>query len=167
MVVFENCFYPLNIDPILSSTDFIFIKHANVKSSYRIFASYDSAQSDNYGFRRNLGNLLKQQLDASWRWHHVVTGEHLKRLFPRHTVKKLYAEEIPTVLIHQHTEHADYSILQFHGAKEVFDIPKEKELLSGTERTSYLKNLMRLYSSVYEHDDVLYTVARNVLRQLT
>src|SRR5688500_10927472 len=126
MVVFENCFYPLNVDPILSSTDFIFIKHANAKGSYRIFANYDSAQADNYGFRRNLGHLLNHQLDSNWRWHHVVTKEHLKRLYVSHTVNKLYDEEIPTVLIDQDTEHIDYGLLQYYGANEVFDIPKEK-----------------------------------------
>lgn len=166
MVHFQNSFTDLNVEPILSSEDFVFVKHANRSDSYRIFATYENATGGNYAFQKHLGALLHENLDGNWRWHHIVTKEHLKKLYPASTVEKLYNEEIPTVLIHQQTEHIDYGLLQYYGVHEVFDLPKDKALLSGKDRSDYLSKLKKMYYQVYEHDDVLCQMAHNILAQM-
>lgn len=162
MIIYRNCFAGLNVHSILSSNNFFYIEHANKAGSFRIFAPYNDAKDGNYAFQKDLGKILNENFNGSWRWHHVVAGEHLRKLFPLHTAAKLYDEEVPTVLVHQDSEHIDFNLLQAHGVHEVFNLPKDKTVLTGKDRKEYMDKLKRLYTTVYEHDNVLNTIAANI-----
>lgn len=167
MVAFQNSFNDIAVEPVITRLSFVFIKHANRTGSYRIFAPYDLAKEDNYSYQKDLGKYLNQKLDGkSWQWHHIIAKYHLKRIYPLHTVEKLHEQEIPTVLIDQDSEHIDYNLLTCHGVHEAFDMPKEKMLLQGRERSQYLYKMKKVYFEMYEHDEVFCKVAQNVLAQM-
>src|SRR5690348_1891987 len=128
MVVFRQCFKGLSIQPALSSNEYIFIKHANRNDSYRIFAKYITVSSGSNSFREDWASLLGIDLinGREWQWHHVVEGTHIEQLFPAVVANDLYKREIPTVLIHQSTEHIDYNLFHAHGVKAVFNMPHQK-----------------------------------------
>jgi hypothetical protein len=163
---FDNCFTGLTIHSTLSSKNYIFIKHANRTGSYRVFANYNTVSSKTNTFRPDYGDFLDIDLNGKeWQWHHVVERTHLTSLFSDSEVDNLYKKQIPTVLIHQRTEHIDYNLLHAHGVKTVFDLVDNKRLY-GDERTACVTTLARLYTRVYGHDHVLKTVVSNILRQL-
>lgn len=162
---FKNCFQNLNIDLSIRSGNYIFIKHATIKNSYRIFTTYSEAQKGS--FKQDLGKLLNQTFEGSWQWHHVFEGTHLELLFNQETKKEIYQNIIPCVLINYRTEHYDYnSLLHSAGAKAVFNLPKKGDVLKGAQRIEYLKNLHNLYSKVYGRDTILNTVTNNFFKQL-
>lgn len=162
MLLFEQCFNGLYREPILSSWEYIFIKHANKRDNYRIFTRYNN--SNRSSFKRDLGELLNINLDNNnWQWHHVVEGTHIKRVFNKEDADSLYNKQIPTVLIHQQTEHIDYNLLHAHGVNSVFNLYNGEGMLTGEKRSKYILELKNLYSRVYDHDLVLKKVALNIL----
>jgi response regulator RpfG family c-di-GMP phosphodiesterase len=165
MLTFHHCFFNLKTgNPILNST-YVFIPHANIHGSYRVFTTYGRAQSSS--IKKDLGELTGMHLDKQWHWHHVVEGTHLPPLFGDDVCRNLYREQIPCVLVDHHTEHKDYNaLLHSSGAKAVFGLPHSKALLQGQQRAAYLNNLKSLYSQAYSHDKVLKTVALNILAQM-
>lgn len=170
MLIFEQCFFGLTPNAILSSKDYLFIKHSNRNDSYRIFAKYSTTTSraKTNTFRKDYEDLLGIDLTngKEWQWHHVVEGTHIRQLFSSTVAESLHKDQSPTVLINQPTEHIDYNLFHAHGVKVVFDLNKSGTVLSGSQRTEFITRLQSLYAKVYGHDHVLKTVALNVLRQL-
>lgn len=168
MIIFEQCFSGLIKNHILSNKNYLFIKHANRIDSYRIFAKYNTVSSSSVTntFREDYENLLGINLTNGneWQWHHVVEGTHIEQIFSKADADRLYRHQIPTVLIHQATEHIDYNLLHAHGVKTVFNLSNKKAVLSGKERTNCIAALQNLYANVYRHDHVLKTVSSNIFR---
>ena len=139
MLIFEQCFAGLTINTTLSNKDYLFIKHANRKDSFRIFAKYTTTTSRAKAntFREDFENLLGIDLTngKEWQWHHVVEGTHIRQLFSNAAAENLHKNQIPTVLINHPTEHIDYNLFHAHGVKAVFDLAKTKTVLSGPQRT--------------------------------
>lgn len=181
MLIFQNCFTGLSLEPTLSALDtrFKFVKHSLIKEGFRVFATYADAKSEGYGFQKKLADMLNALSNGNkaaqvsfdgqnWQWHHVFEKTHLEPLYNAQDIKMLHEKQVPCVLINTTTEHFDYSgLLHTTPAKTVFGLPaKGGGLLMGKERQDYKNSLASMYRIVYGRDAVLTTVFNNILSAL-
>lgn len=165
MLTYSQCFDQLTLDKKLGTQTIVFIKHANVKDAYRVFSTYTNPE--NTELKRTLGSLLNMTLDPTWHWHHIIEKTHLNPLFSSAASALLYETVIPCVLIDSKTEHYDYNVLLHTAATEaVFELGDRSYPLSEKARVDYLSKMRNLYSKTYSHDEVLHTVAMNVMNWL-
>ncbi len=139
--------------------------------------------------RASKGRILALALAVSrqrergqdWQVHHIVERMHLADVDVRGTLAHAYEEELPCVLIHNHTEHKSYtSTLGSREGTELFrsGLPRRLKDRSALAQQQFgkpdaRKNLRQrarllseMYDNHYEGDQPLQLIARNVWNEV-
>lgn len=133
---------------------------------WRYFATYQVAKRNKQRIFTLLNQYGQPEAQRGWDWHHVVEGQDLECLFSKPMHDLLYKTEWPTVLIHAQTEHKIYNKL-LHSTGPLHKWRSAgNSLLSGNARNHYIDALADYYEAAYAGDEVLQTVAREVISRL-
>jgi hypothetical protein len=161
------------------------VPHARVPGSWRVFCSYADAKRHKARLFASLGAGGQVERRRSWEWHHVVEGQHYADVDFSGRLRRLYADELPCVLIVKE-EHTAYNrLLHIRETDELFrEVALPPDTLARSAKAASdarsraehprlrecVAQLRRLYRGAYAGDRVLTIVADNVfddvLRQL-
>lgn len=135
------------------------IEHPRKPGSWYYVSSYNNFINKKDEFFKFLEKYGQTELRSDWDFHHIVEKVHLKPFYDDSTVKILYNNVWPTVLLHK-TEHQQYynSMFQIKETSVIF--PKGKDIRKQFEITK------SLYSHIYSNDYILKKIAENVLNEV-
>jgi hypothetical protein len=154
------------------------IPHARQRGSWRLVCSYADGKRHKARLFERLKAQGQSEAGRSWEFHHIVEGQHYADVDFSGRLAALYQEELPCVLIAKE-EHLAYNrLLHIRETDELYrDRGLPAELLQRsaaakaaagqrarhTELRSRVEALRRLYANAYAGDQVLITIANNVL----
>lgn len=154
------------------------IPHARQSGSWRLVCSYADGQRHKARLFANLKSAGQSEARGSWEFHHIVEGQHFADVDFSGRLATLYREELPCVLIAKE-EHLAYNrLLHIRETDELYrDRGLPAELLKRStaaraaagqrgrhaELRARVAELRRLYANAYAGDQVLVTIANNVL----
>jgi hypothetical protein len=154
------------------------IPHGRVRGSWRIVCSYADGKRHKARLFAGLESAGQAERRRTWEWHHVVEGQHYAEIDFTGQLRRLYAEELPCVLLAKE-EHVAYNrVLHISETDELYrDTGLPAALQQRSEAAvkavrdhanhprlrTQVARLRALYRNVYAGDPVLTAIADNVL----
>lgn len=154
------------------------IPHARIAGSWRIVCSYADGKRHKVRLFENMKRAGQREPRGGWEWHHIVEGQHFADVDFAGRLAKLYADELPCVLIAKE-EHLLYNrLLHIRETDELYraaglpaDLRKRSAEAAAAARDrkrhgelqAQVRELEHLYRNAYAGDRVLTTIAINVL----
>jgi hypothetical protein len=156
------------------------IRHARIPGSWRIICSYSDGKRHKARLFAQMAGAGQADSKKTWEWHHIVEGQHFADVDFAGRLPVMYAEELPCVLIARE-EHVAYNRLLHIG--ETDELYRDAGLpatlrqrsastaIAARDKTTHaalrarVVQLQQLYRDAYAGDQVLATIARNVLQQ--
>ena len=155
------------------------IRHARMSGSWRIVCSYSDGKRHKVQLFARMAGAGQAEARKTWEWHHIVEGQHFAEVDFAGRLPMMYAEELPCVLIARE-EHMAYNRLLHSG--ETDELYRDAGLpatlrqrsaqtaIAARDKTQHaalrsrLGQLQQLYRDAYAGDQVLATIARNILQ---
>ena len=152
--------------------------HSRSPGSWRIICSYADGKRHKARLFAKLAAGGQREAAGTWDLHHIVEGQHYADVDFSGRLEALYRDELPCVLISKREHTAYNQVLHISETDTLYrdvtlpravlacSVKARAEAIAPGDKSALrmrVSNLIRLYSDVYAGDQVLTTIARNVL----
>ena len=154
-------------------------RHYRDPHSSRFICSYNDGKNHKnrlFQFFRRCG---QNEIQRDWELHHIVEGQHFADIDFSGRLSKMYANELPCVLIHKEEHRAYNRLLHIKETDELYRDQLPKDMLRRSQQAAAsaqdksqqrklqirLKDIEHLYLDTYCGDPVLQRVAQNVINE--